>query len=229
MSAMKPGRVWLRTWKTKRGGEKSAWAVDYSVPDPLTGRLQHHRKQFRTEAEALAWNARTFVDVEAGAHVPDSRSCTIAEAGEIWLATVKARGRERSTTDVYEQHLRLHINPRIGSLRLTGLTLPKVSAFQDALRKHLSAAMTRRIMGSLKQLLATAQVRGLVARNIARDLPPDRESGRDKRPLRIGIDIPTPEEVKAIIDAATGCWRPLLIVAALDGLRARPLSGRRWA
>src|SRR5262245_26779491 len=136
MPVMKPGCVWLRTWKTKKGVQW-AWAVDYYAVDPVTGRSHRHRKQFETEIEALAWNARTFVDVEAGAHVPDSRSCTIAEAGEIWLATVKGRGRERSTTDAYEQHVRLHINPRIGDLKLTELTLPRVCAFEDALRRDV--------------------------------------------------------------------------------------------
>src|SRR5262245_13692973 len=228
MPVRKPGRVWLRTWRTKKGLVQSAWAVDYYVPAALHGRPRPHRKHFDTESEALAWNARTFVDVEVGAHVPDSRSCTIAEAGEIWLAGVKARGRERSTTDAYEQHLRLHINPRIGTMKLTELTLPKVCAFEDALRKELSVAMTQRVMASLKALLATAQMRGLVARNVARDLPPNRDFGRDAAPLRIGVDIPTLEEVRAILHAATGRWRPLLVLAAFTGLRAGELRGLRW-
>ncbi len=49
-------------------------------------------------------------------------------------------------------------------------------------------------MASLKALLATAQTRGLLARNVARDLPRNRGSGRDAAPLRIGVDIPTLEE-----------------------------------
>jgi hypothetical protein len=79
MSIKKPGRVWLRTWKTGKGVAKSAWAVDYHAPDPLTGRLRPHRKQFATELEALAFNAHVFVEAEAGTHVPDSQTCTVAE------------------------------------------------------------------------------------------------------------------------------------------------------
>src|SRR5262245_7090851 len=228
MPVRKPGRVWLRTWRTKKGLVQSAWAVDYYVPDALTGRPRPHRKHFNTESEALAWNARTFVDVEVGAHVPDSRSCTIAQAGEIWLASVKARGRERSTTDAYEQHLPLHIHPRIGPLKLTELTLPRVCAFEDALRKDVSTSMTKRIMASLRSLLGTAQVRGLVARNVGRDLPRNWSSRRDTAPLRIGTDIPTLEEVRAILHTATGRWRPLVIVAAFTGLRSSELRGLRW-
>jgi integrase len=228
MSVNKPGRVWLRTWKTTKGVEKQAWPVDYQVPDPLSGRLRPHRKHFRTEAEALAFNARTFVETEAGAHVPDSRSCTVAEAGERWLAAVKAKDRERSTVASYEQQLRLHIGPRIGHLKLTELTLPLIADFEDRLRRDVSLSMVRRLMGSLRRLLGNAQIRGLVARNLARDMPRDRSSGRDQEPVRVGVHIPTREEMSQILHTARGRWSPLLIVAAFTGLRSSELRGLRW-
>ena len=84
------------------------------------------------------------------------------------------------------------------------------------------------IVGSLRRLLASAQVRGLVARNVGRDMPRDRSSGRDQEPLRIGLDFPSVEEVRLILHAATGRWRPLLIVAAFTGLRSSELRGLRW-
>src|SRR5262249_10738254 len=49
MSVKKPGRVWLRTWRTKKGLVQSAWAVNCYAPDPLTGRARPHRKQFDTK------------------------------------------------------------------------------------------------------------------------------------------------------------------------------------
>src|SRR5207344_1141576 len=127
----KPGRTWLREWTTKKGLARSAWAVDYYSANPLSGRRKLHRKQFPTENEALAFAANTFVEANAGQHVPDSQSCTVAQAGELWLTNVKAKARERSTINFYEMHVRVHINPRIGHLRLTDLTLPQVSAFED--------------------------------------------------------------------------------------------------
>ena len=224
----KPGKVWLRTWRTSRGEHREAWAVDYHVPDPLDGRPCPYRKQFKTKHEADAFAARTFVDVEAGAHVPDSKSCTVAEAGQKWLEAAKARNLERSTIDAYEQHLRLHINPRIGHLKLTELTLPLIADFEDRLRRSVSSAMTRKVMGTLRSMLGNAQVRGLVARNVARDMPRHRSYGRDQEPLRVGQDIPSIEEVRAIIDASYGRWRPLLIVDCFTGLRGSELRGLRW-
>jgi integrase len=80
----------------------------------------------------------------------------------------------------------------------------------------------------LRSMLGNAQVRGLVARNVARDMPRDRSSGRDQEPLRVGVDIPSIEEVRAILHAAHGRWRPLLIVDAFTGLRSSELRGLRW-
>jgi integrase len=225
MSVKQPKK---RTWKTSKGVTKSAWIVPYSAPDPLTGRLLPRWKQFPSEQAAIAFSHRTYVELEQGTHVPDSQSCTVAQAGELWIKSVRAKARERSTIASYETHVRLHINPRIGHLRLVELTLPKISAFEDNLRANVSSAMTRRVMGSLRRLLANAQVRGLVARNVGRDMPRDRSSGRDQEPLRVGVDIPTIEKVRRILHAARGRWRALIILGAFTGLRSSELRGLRW-
>jgi integrase len=150
------------------------------------------------------------------------------EAGDRWLDAIKAKGRERSTLKSYEEQLRLHIKPRIGHLRLNQLTLPIIADFEDRLRRDLSPSMVRRLMGSLRRMLSNAQTRGLVARNVARDMPRDRRSDRDDEPLRVGVDIPTIEEVRAILHAAHGRWRALLILDAFSGLRSSELRGLRW-
>ena len=51
---------------------------------------------------------------------------------------------------------------------------------------------------------------------------------RDKRKLTVGVDVPTKAEVNAIIGAATGRWRPLLITAIFTGMRSSELRGLRW-
>jgi len=62
-----------------------------------------------------------------------------------------------------------------------------------------------------------------------RDMPRDRSSGRGDEPLRIGVDFPSVEEVGQILHAATGRWRPLLILDAFTGLRSSELRGLRWS
>ena len=98
-----------------------------------------------------------------------------------------------------------------------------------------STAMVRKVRVSLSALLADAQERGLVARNVVRELRKTRgrrgERQADKRArgkLTVGVDIPTREEIKAIVGAAKGRWRPFLLTAIFTGLRASELRGLRW-
>jgi integrase len=47
--------------------------------------------------------------------------------------------------------------------------------------------------------------------------------------LKVGIDIPSPEEIRAFVGALHGRWRPLLLTAVFTGLRASELRGLRWS
>jgi integrase len=88
---------------------------------------------------------------------------------------------------------------------------------------------------SLGSILAEAQCRGLMIRNAVHELSRSRSrrgdkiERRQKARLQYGVDIQTREEVRAIVDAATGRWRPLLLTALFAGLRASELRGLRWS
>jgi integrase len=47
--------------------------------------------------------------------------------------------------------------------------------------------------------------------------------------LKVGVDIPAPAEIKAIVGALQGRWRPVLLTAIFTGLRASELRGLRWS
>jgi integrase len=171
------------------------------------------------------------VDVGAGVHAPDSRAITVAEAGELWIRSREAVDLERSTLVQYRNHLNLHITPLIGKTKLSAIAVPFVRAFEDRLREERSLAMVRKIMASLSSILSDAQERGLVAQNAAYRLRAKRQqdSGRQKRRLQIGVDIPTPAEIRAVITKLDGRWRPMLLTAIFTGLRASELRGLRWS
>ncbi len=220
-----------RQWTTAKGVEKEAWIVDY-VDQSGKRRL----KTFARKKEADAFASTTHVEIREGVHVAESASATVKAAGELWISGVQASGRERSTVDQYQQHLELHIAPLIGNVVLSRLTVPSVRAFEDRLRDEgRSPAMVRKVLGSLGSLLADAQERGLVARNIVRDLRGRRKPGKDRKAerrqkgrLKAGVDIPLPAEVKAIVGAVQGRWRPLIVTAIFTGLRASEIRGLRW-
>lgn len=56
-----------------------------------------------------------------------------------------------------------------------------------------------------------------------------RQERRQKGRLKVGVDTPTREEVKALVGALSGRWRPLLLTAIFTGLRASELRGLRWS
>jgi integrase len=216
-----------RTWNNPKGEPQEAWIVDY-----VDQKGKRHIKTFARKKEADAHHATIKVEVRQGVHTADSSSLTIEEAGDYWIKTAEANGLERTSVVEYKRLLKKHIAPRIGRVKLSQLSAPMVRDFGDRLRQDgVSQAMVRRIRGALSMLLADAQERGFVNRNVARELRRGRERKVDRRhkgKLKVGVDIPTPDEIRAIIGKMQGRWRPILLTAIFCGLRASELRGLRW-
>ena len=209
-----------RQWTTRSGEQKEAWIVDYFDQEG-----DRHIETFQRKKDAEAHHDKVRLDVRHGVHTAPSKSETMAEAADRWLSRVAAEGRERGTCAQYEQHVRLHILPRLGRYKLADLTPPKIEGFRDGLLANLSRPMARKVLTSLKSLLKAAKHAHVVA-----DVSVGR-SKRAERKLEVGRDIPTPAEIKRIIEAAKDKARmhALLLTAALCGLRASELRGLRWA
>jgi integrase len=220
-----------RTWRNSDGSEGEAWVVAY------TDQAGKRRiRSFDRKRDASDFHASVSTDLRSGVHVPDSQSITIAEAGRLWLQGCESAGLERTTIDYYRQHLELHIIPLVGAVKLSRLTTPMVRAFEDKLALDRSPAMVRKARGSLGAILADAQERGLVGQNVVRSLRARRRHGQEARTekrqrgkLKTGVDIPAPDEIRAIVRTLEGRWRPLLLTAIFTGLRASELRGLCWA
>lgn len=220
-----------RIWTTTKGEEKTAWKVDYADINGV-----RRQKTFRLKKNADAYEARVKIEVSEGVHVADRATITVGEAGDNWIKSCKASGLERTTTDQYENHLELHLKPFVGRTLLSKLSVPGVRALQDQLRDEgRSPTMVKRVTVSLGSILADAQERGLVARNVVREIAQRRGKNRasavekrQKARLRAGVDIPTPAEVGRIIQKAEGRYRPFLLTAIFAGLRSSELRGLRW-
>lgn len=219
-----------RKWTTVKGAVKEAWMADY-----VDGLGERHRQSFSTKKAAAAFLLKAQGEVRDGVHVPDSDTITVEEAGRLWLKSGAADGLERTTLDQRRQHLELHLVPFIGRDKLNKITVPSVRAFQDKLRESgRSPAMIKRVTVSLGSILADAQLRGQSIRNAVHEMARAKSSRnkvekRQQRRHQIGIDIPTNDEVRAILGAATGRWRPFLVTAVFTGLRASELRGLRWS
>jgi len=217
------GTVRKRIWKTGKGIEKAAWVVDYFDQN---GRRR--RKTFPTKRAADAWLTDTRTDIKNGIHVPDRDSITIEQAARLWLERRELRGVERGSLRVYEQHVRLYIVPLIGARRLSQLASPVIEAFCDRLLRQTSKNRAKDVLASLKMILNDMQRRGFVGHNAA--LPVKIEDNeRDDRPVEVGIDVPSKEEVRAIVRHATETRRRARLVTAIfTGLRASEMRALCW-
>jgi integrase len=205
----------------KANPPRSAWICHYRVGDTW------HIKTFAKKKDAVAYHDKVRVDVKEGVHTAPSKSITVKQAAADWIRFVEGEKRERSTITFYQLHVNKHILPRIGPLKLAVLTTPRIQKFRDDLLADLSRPTAKKVLTSLKSLLRDAKRRGNVAQNVALDVSIKMDK-RNKRKLKIGVDIPTRDEIKALIDKAQGRWRAFFLVAIFTGLRSSELRGLRW-
>ncbi|WP_421387892.1 site-specific integrase [Agrobacterium tumefaciens] len=219
-----------REWNGPDGKPKTAWVVDYR---DVAG--NRRLKTFARKKEADAFELTARGEVRDGTHVAESVTKTVEEAGALWIKTAKASGLEQSSVEDYERLLRLHIVPFIGGVKLTALTTARIRAYEDELQEAgRSASMIKRTVSALGTLLSDAQERGLVVRNAVQETRGKRK-GREKRQekrqkgrLKVGVDIPTREEISALAGVLVGRWRPFILTAIFTGMRASELRGLRW-
>lgn len=232
--------VRTRTWKTQSGEERSAYVVAYSAADEH-GKRKRHIQTFDRKRDAEDFQAQCRVDLKKGTHTPNSRSITIEAAGKLWIDS--CADLERTTIDGYNQHLKFHIVPYLGALKVSVLTVAIVREWQDKLRNGVPApgqaatesrspAMVRKVTTSLSSLIANALERGKVGHNVVRSMATNRRRKIEKRQKQkpvVGRDIPTPDEIDALLQSTTDArWRAFFLTAIRCGLRASELRGLRW-
>ncbi|HLG85127.1 MAG TPA: tyrosine-type recombinase/integrase [Bradyrhizobium sp.] len=232
-----------RTWQTESGEQRSAYVVQYSTAErDERGKRKRHIKTFDRKKDADDFQAQVRIDLKKGVHTPSSKSITVEEAGKLWIDG--CGDLERATVDQYQQHLKFHINPYLGALKLPALTVAVVREWQDKLRNGVPApaqreseprspAMVKKVTTSLSSLLSDAMERGKVGHNVVRSMTANRRQRkverRQKRKLVVGRDIPEPREIDALLEhTKSDRWRAFFLTAIRCGLRASELRGLRW-
>jgi len=216
-----------RTWNTAKG-QKSAWIVAY------LHKGRQHIKTFVTKKAAEKWKAEMTVEVGKGMHTPASTSITVAAAGERWIEQAEVDGLEAGTVQVYRGHLRYHILPFLGDVKLADLSAVGVQDFRNRLiREGRSQAMAQKVTTSLGSIIGHAMVLGLASRNPVREANQhgarrQRLAKRHQKRLEVGVDLPTKDELRTILGAATARWRPLIVTVIFTGIRASEARGLTW-
>jgi integrase len=150
---------------------------------------------------------------------------TVSGACNSWLRTCERNGLERSTLKAYRSHARIHIEPKIGDLLVADLSRSDVRDFMDELLDDgISRPLVKKIMVSLRAVLAEAVEREWIAHNVATEVKVKRSNGRDRK----RIIIPTKDEIRTIIEKAPESHRVMFTVALFTGMRISELRGLAW-
>jgi integrase len=219
-----------RQWTNKDGSLSTRWVFDYVDGG---GKRRHLTFEKKREAEA----ARTKIETEKAGrlHTAKRASVTIQQASELWYTGCEARTPpiERTTLDTYKR-AKDQINAELGGEKLSQLTTGKVIAFRDKIairekERGTTGDKAARLVTILGAILADAQERGLVAQNVVRLLNKKKGGDRIRRKLEVGVDIPTPDEIRKIVaqlnDPKFARWRATLLTFVFTGLRASEVRG----
>ena len=141
---------------------------------------------------------------------------------EGWLKTVRPNLRPR-TFQRYEQYVRLHITPFIGSYSLSRLSPQHLqSLYANRLESGLSATSVHHLHAVIHRALRDAARFGLVVRNVASIVSPPRIERSEMHAL-------SPQHARAFLLAAqSDRLGALYVIALTTGMRQGELLALHW-
>ena len=145
-----------------------------------------------------------------------------------WLESWSAQKQDslpRDTTSwsIYESHLRLHIAPYLGHLRLAAIRPRHVTDWRARLREDGRSVGTIRYAEKLlKRVLADARTQEYPVSAAVIDLPPLAPEKRAERPHLSEAGL------RRLLAVAEEPWRTMWLVAFCGALRFGELAGLRW-
>lgn len=177
-----------------------------------------------TEDEADAWLYETARAIRRGTYTEPSR-LTVAEVVREYLDRGVRRWRP-STSATYEQRVRQHLVPALGTVRVVDLTTHRVQAWIDAMdRQGLGPSFVESTARILSGALKEAVRLGVVERNVAvgMRLPAMKRTQREDQTW-------TAEQVRRVLVALDGDaqWSALYRLALSTGMRPGELRAVQW-
>jgi integrase len=181
------------------------------------------RKSFyaKTRQEASRKLAEALRDRDRGVLVVGGRQ-TVGQYLSAWLDTLVATIRPR-TLQRYEQYVRVHLIPALGTITLTKLTAQRVQAlYTRKLADGLSSSTVNHLHQVLHRALESAVRLELVQRNVCDLVDPPRMRHFEMTTL-------SEEQAHALLEAAIGNrFEALYVLALATGMRQGELLALRW-
>jgi integrase len=147
------------------------------------------------------------------------RVATVAEFAERWQVEVLAQ-RKPSTIRAAKAHLRCHILPQLGRLKLDEVGRERQQVLVTLLSQKVSRKMVVNVIGTLSSMISTARKWGYVAEPVKLG-----ELALPAESVKSEARFFTPEQVRKIIQNAQEPFRTMFYILAMTGIRAGELLG----
>jgi integrase len=202
--------------------KRGRWVAVLTVKGTGKRKFLYSRISREDVADKLAIELGT--QAKGGLVQTDAR--TLASYVAEWLETTVKTTLTPATYRVYEWAFRVHINPVIGSVRLTKVDRLAVQKLQAALlKKGLSKSSVQICRASLSTVLTDAFQSEIIARNAVGLVRKPSRSDEDDEPVPMA-----PEQAQALLAAASGHhFRDLYEVLLTTGLRISEALGLQWS
>lgn len=219
--------------KALRKDGRPAWKLEWVIgKDPATGkyrRISETVEGTKTFAKEYWQRRHTELTHQRDAGIHPSRQVLRDYLTE-WLETIIRQERRPKTYRSYEQLIRIHIIPGLGSLRVDQLTAAQIREWMVRLGRPrteggagLSPASVTRCHAVLRAALAELVRREELEVNPCQKVRAPKHNAKPIQPY-------TREECRAILTSATGTrWETLITMAIGSGLRLGELLALRWA
>jgi integrase len=145
------------------------------------------------------------------------RIATLVEFAERWQQEVLSQCK-RSSINAAKSHLRTHILPTLGNLRLDQIGPEVQQAFVTRIAPKVARKTLLNVLGTLSAIMSKAKEWKFLCEPVriqSLALPANAE--------RRGARFFTADQVRAIIAAASQPWKTFFTLAAMSGLRAGEL------
>ena len=197
------------------------WCTRYTVQTPEGPK----RKALygKTRAEVAGKLARAIAERDGGSPIAfDAERLTVGEYLTRWLEDTKSSIAQR-TYRRYEQTVRCHLIPSIGTVQLRRLTPGHIEGLKSALLTRLSPGTVNKSLGILSQALGKAVSWEFMVRNPVTKVSRAKETSGRARSL-------SEAEAAALVASVAGTRREALYhVACKLGLRQGELLALRWS
>lgn len=208
---------------TIRQRKDGMWEGRYTVGyHPETGKQLTRSVYAKTKREVRDKLNKTLTEIKEGTYL-EPTTMTVGQWLDTWLKEYKINIRPETKAS-YEMHIRIHLKPDLGRIRLNKLTTHQIQLLYNKLinERGLSPKTVKNVHGALHAALEQAKINGYLRINPSEGTTLPKIEKEEVKTMDI-------DDVSAFLQAIKGDPYELpLFVDLFTGLRQGELLGLTW-